>query len=103
MRIVGFQELSFEQIEKGYTSLFSAFKFNFHSWLQVTTEFTTDWAAASGSSTKGYGFLSFARKFGDKSGKKLMDTATKIGVDAAKTASKRVVQNCKSNRRLDWK
>ena len=41
---------------------------------------------------KGYGFLSFARKFGDKYGKKLMDTATKTGIDAAKTASKRVVQ-----------
>ena len=41
---------------------------------------------------EGYGFLSFARKFGDKYGKKLMDTATKIGIDAAKTASKRVVQ-----------
>ena len=26
---------------------------------------------------KGYGFLSFARIFGDKYGKKLMDTATK--------------------------
>ena len=26
---------------------------------------------------KGYGFLSFARKFGDKYGKKLMDTVTK--------------------------
>ena len=39
-----------------------------------------------------YGFLSFARKFGDKYGKKLMDTATKTGIDAAKTASKRVVQ-----------
>ena len=38
------------------------------------------------------GFLSFARKFGDKHGKKLMDTATKTGVDTAKTASKRVVQ-----------
>ena len=33
---------------------------------------------------KGYGFLSFARKFGD--------TATKTGIDVAKTASKRVVQ-----------
>ena len=33
---------------------------------------------------KGYGFLSFARKFGDKYGKKL--------IDMAKTASKRVVQ-----------
>ena len=41
---------------------------------------------------KGYGILSFARKFGDKYGKKLMDTATKTGIDAAKTASKRVVQ-----------
>ena len=40
----------------------------------------------------GYGFLSFARKFGDKYGKKLMNTATKTGVDAAKTASKRVIQ-----------
>ena len=41
---------------------------------------------------KGYGFLSFARNFGDKYDKKLMDTATKTGIDAAKTASKRVVQ-----------
>ena len=41
---------------------------------------------------KGYGFLSFARKIGDKYGKKLMDTATKTGMDATKTASKRVVQ-----------
>ena len=41
---------------------------------------------------KGYGFLSFAGKFGDKYGKKLMDTATKTKIDAAKTASKRVAQ-----------
>ena len=41
---------------------------------------------------KGYGFFSFARKFGDKYGKKLIDIATKTGIDAAKTASKRVVQ-----------
>ena len=41
---------------------------------------------------KGYGFLSFARKLGDKYGKKLMDTATKTRIDVAKTASKRVVQ-----------
>ena len=41
---------------------------------------------------QGYGFLSFGRKFGDKYGKKLMDTTTKIGIDAEKkTASKRVV------------
>ena len=41
---------------------------------------------------KAYGFLSFARKRGNKYGKKLMGTATKIGMDAAKTASKRVVK-----------
>ena len=41
---------------------------------------------------KGYGFLSFARKFHDKYGKKSMDTATKTGIDDAKTALKRVVQ-----------
>ena len=41
---------------------------------------------------KGYNFLSFARKCGGKYGKKLMNTATKLGIDAAKTASKRVVQ-----------
>ena len=55
---------------------------------------------------QGYSFLSFARKFGDttktgintarefryKYGKKLMDTATKTGIDAANTASKKVVQ-----------
>ena len=40
---------------------------------------------------KGYNFLSFARKFGDKYGKKLMDNPTKKGMDPAKTASKRVV------------
>ena len=36
--------------------------------------------------------MSFARKFGDKYCKKLMDTARKTEIDAAKTASKRVVQ-----------
>ena len=41
---------------------------------------------------KGYGFLSFAINFGNKYGKKLMNTATKTGMDAAKIASKRVVQ-----------
>ena len=33
---------------------------------------------------KGYEFLSFARKFGDKYGKKLTNTATKTGINAAK-------------------
>ena len=41
---------------------------------------------------KGCGFLSFAKTFGNKYGKKLMDTATKTGMDAAKITSKRVVQ-----------
>ena len=41
---------------------------------------------------KGYGFLSFAEKVGNKYDKKLMDTATKTGMDIAKTASKRIVQ-----------
>ena len=36
--------------------------------------------------------MSFARKFGDKYDKKLMDTATKTGKNFAKIASKRVVQ-----------
>ena len=36
--------------------------------------------------------MSFANKFGDKQVKKLMDTSTKARVNAAKTASKRVVQ-----------
>ena len=40
----------------------------------------------------GYGFLSFARNFGDKYDKKLMNIATKTGIDAVKTSSKRVVQ-----------
>ena len=35
---------------------------------------------------------------------KLLDTATKTGIEAAKTASKRVVQkNCRSYREFDWK
>ena len=36
--------------------------------------------------------MSFARKCDDKYGKKLMNTATKTGIDTAKTASKLVVQ-----------
>ena len=41
---------------------------------------------------KGFGFLSFAKTLGDKDGKILMNTATKTGRDAVKTASKWVVQ-----------
>ena len=36
--------------------------------------------------------INTARKFGDEYGKKLMDSAIKTGIDAAKTVSKRVVQ-----------
>ena len=36
--------------------------------------------------------MSFARKCWDKYGKQLIDTATKTGIDAAKTTSKRVVK-----------
>ena len=46
---------------------------------------------------KGYIFLSFAKKLGDKYGKKLIDTATKARIDAAKTASKWVVQKIAKN------
>ena len=41
---------------------------------------------------QGYGFLSFARKLEERCGKKLIDTATKTRIAAAKTAFKRVVQ-----------
>ena len=36
--------------------------------------------------------MSFARKFGDKYGKKVNEYCKKTGIDVAKTASKRVVQ-----------
>ena len=41
---------------------------------------------------KSYSFLSFGRKIGNKYGKKIMNTAAKTGIDAAKTGSKRVFQ-----------
>ena len=41
---------------------------------------------------KGCGFLSFARRPGDRYGRKLIHTATMTGIETAKTASKRVVQ-----------
>ena len=53
---------------------------------------------------KDFGFLSFAKKFVNKYGKKLMDTATKTRIDAAKITSKRIVQKkCRSYRRLNWR
>ena len=47
--------------------------------------------------------MSFARKYCDIYGKKLMDTATKTGVDAAKAASKRVVQKTAEATGFHWK
>ena len=41
---------------------------------------------------KGYGFLSFGRKFGEKYVKNFLDTPTKTGISPANTASKKVVQ-----------
>ena len=53
---------------------------------------------------KGYGFLSFARKFGDKNGKKLMNTATKTGINAAKNFGdkygKNLMDTAKKNKEL---
>ena len=41
---------------------------------------------------EGYLFLSFGKKIGDKYGKKLIDTAAKTRINAAKNESKRVFQ-----------
>ena len=40
---------------------------------------------------KRYGFLPFARNLSNKYGKQFLDTATETGLDALKTASKKVV------------
>ena len=44
-------------------------------------------------------FLSFSRKFRDKYGRKLMDTETKTEINAAKTASKRLLEKWRFNRK----
>ena len=49
-------------------------------------------------------FTDQARKFAYKYGKKLMDAATKTGIDAAKSTSKRVVQKtAEGNWKFNWK
>ena len=45
---------------------------------------------------EGHGFLSFAGKLGDQYGKKLMDTATKTGIDDRKLQDR-------SYRKSNWK
>ena len=47
-------------------------------------------------SVKDYGFLSFARNFVDKCGKKLIDTTTKAETDPAKTSLKRTLKTAKA-------
>ena len=42
---------------------------------------------------QGYGFLSCARKFVDKYGKKLMNTATETRINAAKKSGDKYVKN----------
>ena len=49
---------------------------------------------------KDYGFLSFAKKFGNKYGKKLMVTATKAGIDTEKTASKRIIKKLQKQQEM---
>ena len=47
--------------------------------------------------------INAAKKFGDKYGKNLIDTAKKSGINAAKTSSKRVVQKTAETTGFDWK
>ena len=50
---------------------------------------------------KRYGFLLVARNLSNKYGKKLLDTATEIGLDAAKNASKTLSIN-QLKQQEDW-
>ena len=54
---------------------------------------------------RGYGFLSFATIFGNKYGKKLMNTAAKTGINAAKgfgdKHGKNLMDTAKIKKRLD--
>ena len=50
---------------------------------------------------KRYGFLLVARNLSNKYGKKLLDTATEIGIDAAKNASKTLSIN-QLKQQEDW-
>ena len=50
---------------------------------------------------KRYGFLLVARNLSNKYGKKLLDTATEIGLDAAKSASKTLFIN-QLKQQEDW-
>ena len=47
---------------------------------------------------KGYEYLSFARNFGDKYGKKLMNTAIKTGTNFNSKYGKKLTDNSNKNR-----
>ena len=89
LKVVGYQKLSFDQVEKGHTLLFSAFKFNFQSWLQVTTELTTDWAVASASSV-----LQAVVRIETSSAKTAI-TASSLSVEAKIVNPEQKKQRCK--------
>ena len=52
---------------------------------------------------KGYRFFSFARNLSNKYGKKLVDTALKTGLDAAKITTEEVVHRTTEETRIDRK
>ena len=52
---------------------------------------------------KGYGFLSLARKIGDKYDKKLMDTATKTGINAANLIGNKIADKITSTGKSEEK
>ena len=80
-------------MEKGHTSLLSAFKFNFHSWFQINAELTSDWTAASASS-----FLRIVVRFETSSAKRAI-TASLLHEEA-----KLLMQNRKTDgvRTVPW-
>ena len=51
---------------------------------------------------KGYGFLSFNIKFGDKYGKNLIDSAKKQQEMQQKLLLKESYKNCRGYRRFNW-
>ena len=72
---------------------------NFQKLLQMRYSLEPDY----GKHAKGYSFLSFARKFGHKYGKKIMDNTLTTGKDFAKTASERLTKIFRGYRGFNWK
>ena len=81
----------FPSIEVWFTNQNSEFEISVNYWVGIVKmRYSTE--PKFRKYVKGHSFLSFAKKIGDKHGKKLMDTATKVRLHAAKTASEQVVQ-----------